>query len=197
MYCPKEKTPAVLEFAKSIVDGGDPVYVDCSPLRDKPQLECFEIVECYASENGGERKLGWSIYIWPEVMIQAEFHAVWCDPFGKLHDISPHELPMKQILFLPDPDASYGKIQQVNNHRMALNPDPNINRLIKVENLIYTEENRGEFAMKDHFVSTPLWESLQKEKLDCLLKLTEEYGPSPGTSAESLEAMKFLSQMFF
>lgn len=195
MCRPKEKTPTVLEFAKSIVAGGDPVYVDCSPLMDKPQLECFEIVEHHVSDNGGERKLGWSIYMWPEVMIEAEFHAVWCDPSGKLHDISPHQLPMKQILFLPDPDASYVKIRRVNNHRRALNPDPIIHQLITVENLIYAEENRGEFAMKDHFDQTPLWENLQYEKMKCLLKLSNKYGLPPGISQESLEAMYTLARM--
>ncbi|MCB1208280.1 MAG: hypothetical protein KDK97_03080 [Verrucomicrobiales bacterium] len=196
MQCPDSLTEEVLEFAASVVPDAVPVYVDCSPLKAKPVCECFPIVAEYVEKHGGVRELGWSIYMWPKVFIEAELHAVWRDLDGVRHDISPHQIPMKRILFLPDPAATYGETHQVNNRRKALSNDSNVKRFIDAANGIYAEENRGEFAKKDHFVTTPRWRKLQQEKLVCEMKLIQKYGPPPGTPALGAMGMKLLGKMF-
>ena len=70
-------------------------------------------------KNGGGFQYGWQIWEWPDVMIEAEFHAVWNSPQGILIDITPKQIDTHKILFLPDANRTYeGK--QVNNFRQPL-----------------------------------------------------------------------------
>ena len=180
MHCPEEITDVVLAFATSIFSHGAPVYVECSPLPGKPSCECFPIVAEHIETHGGSRELGWSIYMWPGVYIEAELHAVWVDPSGVRHDIAPHRLPFKRILFLPDVTANYGETHQVDNRRKALVKNPDVLNFIRAAHGIYEEENRGKFATMDRFITTPRWHKLQKVKNDCEVRMMKKFGPPPG-----------------
>lgn len=195
MQCPDDITPEVARFAESIVAGGTPLFIACEPIKGKPPRECFPIVTDHSKEFGGSMELGWSIYLWPKVFIEAEFHAVWIDPSGIRRDIAPRDFKLNRILFLPDPSATYGNVHQVNNRRRALRPDPLIQRFIDIANEIHAEENRGEYAMKDHFIATPRWKDLQKQKMDCEFQMLQSYGPPPGTSAVEAMALKVLGKL--
>jgi hypothetical protein len=192
MRCPDTITEVVTDFAHSIVAGSAPVYISCTPLKGKPALECFPIVAEHIASQGGFRELGWSIYMWPDVFIEAELHAVWVSPEGERRDIAPHQIPMKRILFLPDPTATYGETHQVLNRRRALKDDPLVHRFIAAAEGIYREENRGELAKLPYFVSTPKWRELQKEKMTVEIALIQKYGPPPGTPAIAALLSKFL-----
>jgi len=180
MQCPESITPSVRGFAESLVPGQEPVYIDCEPLAGVDALDCFPIVEDYVAIHGGWRELGWCIYLWPRVWMEAEFHAVWIDDGGIPHDIAPHQVPMQRILFVADPSATYGEVHQINNRMRAIRPDPVIQRYIDACNGIYAEENRGEFAKSRHFIQTPRWHQLHMEKMECQDLLTRWYGPPPG-----------------
>jgi hypothetical protein len=181
MKCPDIITEEVLTFVDSIVRGVEPVYICCEPLVGKPSGECFLIVDEHVARFGGSRELGWSIYHWPNVFIEGELHAVWVAPDGTRKDIAPHQAPLKQILFLPDPAIAYRDNCQVNNHRMALNDDPLIGRFIQAANDIFAEENRGEFASLGHFVATESWHQAQRQKMSSQMALMKKYGMPPGT----------------
>ncbi len=197
MQCPQEITAEVLEFATSIVRSGEPFYIPCTPLAGRPACECFPIVDEHIESHGGTRELGWSIYLWPGVFIEAELHAVWIDPAGIRHDIAPHPIPMERILFLPDPAASYGTTYQVDNHRKPLVKNPDVLKYIEAAKAIFAEENRGKFAHLDRFLTTPKWRRLQQVKADCERRIVKKFGPPPGLPAFGppgmLDPRKFLS----
>jgi len=176
MHCPEEISDEVLAFASSIVPQGGPVYVECFPLPGKPPCECFPIVDGHVDSQGGIRELGWSIYLWPGVYIEAEFHSVWVDPSGERQDIAPHHLPFSRILFLPDPAATYGDAHQVHNRRKPLVKDPDVLKFIGAAKGIYDEENRGRFAKMDRFIATPRWHRLQELKNDCEMRMIKKFG---------------------
>jgi len=95
--------------------------------------------------EGGEEVLGWKIWEWYGVMIEAEFHMVWRSPGGVLRDITPNQLPFEQILFLPDPSLTYlGR--QVNNIRCPLNADPRVVDFIRDANEFFLIQNEGDRA---------------------------------------------------
>jgi hypothetical protein len=77
--------------------------------------------------NGGSIQFGW--VIWQdkiEGFIEAEFHAVWLDEAGEIHDITPRIDKEKRIMFVPDPnhqqeitkDAIGVKTKSYTNHKM-------------------------------------------------------------------------------
>jgi len=78
-------------------------------------------------------------------MIEAEFHAIWRDPGGRLHDITPKQLPVTDILFLPDPERKYDG-RQVNNVRRPLRDDPRIKSFFELCDSEFELLNRGQRA---------------------------------------------------
>ena len=53
--------------------------------------------------DGGSIRFGWRLREWPNVLLTAEFHAVWVDPDGTLVDITPAVTGDAPSLFVPDP----------------------------------------------------------------------------------------------
>jgi len=111
-------------------------------LSDKPEFvnvisedwciesECFENVNNKVKKEGGKRILGWQIWEWENVLIEAEFHSVWEDPItNTLIDITPKT--ECEILFVKDPKMVYSGIR-IDNYRMALRQDRLINDFIQV-----------------------------------------------------------------
>ena len=87
-------------------------------------LDCLSTVESQVQNFGGRLVLGGAIWKIPQVLIEAEFHAVW-EPSddGFLIDISAHPFPLSKITFLPDPQRVYlGR--EVDKIRKPLSKDP-------------------------------------------------------------------------
>lgn len=143
MY-PKLIKPYVTSFCRSICRN-EPVWVPLCPIPEKPLNECFSIVPEYVATNGGEQYNGWSIWEWPKVLIEAEFHCVWKNPAGELIDITPKSDPIEKILFLPDPKRKYTG-RQVNNFRKALTRDKDIDRFIELADRFFIEMNNAVLA---------------------------------------------------
>jgi len=105
-------------------------------------------------EHGGNEVIGWTIWLWPNVLVEAEFHSVWKNHDGELIDITPKQNEEEKILFLPDEKKQY-EGRQVDNIRMALRDDAVVNDFIKLAKNRYEIMNLGERAGQHGMVSIP------------------------------------------
>lgn len=142
---PQDLTPPIVEFCKRIAPKQTPTFLPVTPATDAELLACFPTVEKQVAEHGGELQLGWQIWEWPDVMMEAEFHAVWRDPSGNLHDLTPKPFGTRKILFLPDPSATYDG-RQVNSIREPVNNSPGGRLMIEARDAEFELMNRGERA---------------------------------------------------
>ncbi len=122
----------------------EPVYVDCDLEKGEEIANCFPIVEKRVQESGGSQVMGWHIRK-GNLLVEAEFHAVWKTSEGNLKDISPKDVLFKQILFVPDPKAKYeGK--QVDNIRINISGNMLMDDFIEICGAIFKLENKGDRA---------------------------------------------------
>ncbi len=137
------RKPHVLAFCRKVVPDAKPVYV---PVQDAPRTrpnECFSNVRGVRLVLGGEIVVGWSIWEWPRVLIEAEFHAVLRLPSGKLIDVTPRERDLSKITFVSD--ARYtDRGQRVDNIRKPLGTDPAIANLIALHERHFVVANELE-----------------------------------------------------
>ncbi|MDE1468482.1 hypothetical protein [Aurantiacibacter sp. D1-12] len=99
---PPAITDKIVDFAAKL-GGPTPAYV---PVVDDPfglYGWCSDGVIEKVRHDGGSIVFGWTIWEWPNVMLTAEFHAVWRDLGGKLQDITPKPAEQSRILFQHDP----------------------------------------------------------------------------------------------
>lgn len=141
------KSDIVLRLCRGISES-DVRLVPLHPLANKPLNECFSIVPEHIEKHGGSQVIGWAVWEWPKVLIEAEFHCVWRNKEGELIDISP-KMPelgnISNITFLPDPKAKYDG-RQVNNIRRALTDSLLVRRFIDASNQLFVEMNKGDLA---------------------------------------------------
>lgn len=123
------RKPHVLAFSHRVVSGAKPVYVPFQEIRYAQPLNCFFNVRTAQKALGGEMVIGWSIWEWPRVLIEAEFHAVLRLPNGQMVDLTPRNHELRKISFIADPNAR-DEGQRVDNIREPLQRDPAIERLI-------------------------------------------------------------------
>jgi hypothetical protein len=132
---PQTLTPEIEEFCEQLAPGSSPVYLDVEPTSWAQPLDCYLNVERQIAERGGEVQYGWQIWEWRGVYLDAEFHAVWKDPHGKLHDITPKNDPTLRILFLPDATRVYtGSL--IRNQFYALGSEPEVLEYIAASNAL-------------------------------------------------------------
>ncbi len=132
-----------------------PVFLDVEKKQHSVELDCYGNVAKQIEKEGGRVQYGWQLWEWPGVMIQAEFHAVWVDTDGKLHDLTPKQVErIHTILFLPDTSRIY-EGRQVDNVRLALQDDPLIDEFIDNEQKAFQAMNRGDLASSSYFILTP------------------------------------------
>lgn len=125
---PKKIDATIQTFAKSINPGGALVYVNVSPSADAEPHECFNNVRRCVEKNGGREMLGWAIWSWPGVFIEAEHHSVWRKPDGSISDPTPTGQREARVLFLEDGAADYDHAtnRRRDNIRAALRQDATI-----------------------------------------------------------------------
>lgn len=98
---PSNITPAIDTFVKSLdAEAAQflPVIADPNGLYGF----CSDGVQEKIKVDGGRCVFGWSIWEWPDVMLTAEFHAIWEDVEGGRFDITPKPKNESQILFVAD-----------------------------------------------------------------------------------------------
>lgn len=124
-------TDAINSFCRSIRHTEKPFYVQVCPFQKMLINECFPNVSSVVKTLGGESVNGWVIWQWANIMIEAEAHAIWKAPDGKLVDVTPHINNEDSILFLPD-DTVYYTGTPIPNKRIALTSSPLVAELISL-----------------------------------------------------------------
>jgi len=110
------------------------------------------------------------------VFIEAEFHCVWESPDGLQIDVTPKQIPFRKVLFLPDPKRTYEGFQ-IDNIRMALRPDSEIQRFIELAELMHDELNKGDLKYQHGAVAaSPLYVQAMQEKAGLEMLIMKKYG---------------------
>lgn len=167
----------VLEFCDSVVPAQLPILIPHEPLANKPLLECLTIVPEHVAHYGGKQLTGWAIWEGPHI-IEAEFHAVWQDPDGRIVDLTPRppEMALANILFLEDPSREYTG-RQIDNIRKALVDSFNVKRLIKLMERRFEILNEGDLADQYEVQLSPAvdreYRELEKEVMKLQLRLSK------------------------
>jgi len=154
---PPKVDPHVGDFCARVVSGSEPKYVSVIPRAHCPPNECFENVRLLVEREGGRCVYGWSIWEWPNVMIEAEFHCVWEFEPGRMNDVTSRTDGERTILFLPDPNLTYEGFQ-VDNVRFALRDDPLIKEFIGLAEKKHEIFNRGENKFKNDEIKVDRYE---------------------------------------
>lgn len=147
-----------------------PVYIDVTPEPYAEVVECFPAVQEKISRDGGTQELGWQIWK-TNLIVEAEFHAVWKSPDGELRDITPKQIRIPRILFLPDPAAVYNGAS-VDNIRINITDNKLVDEFIDIAKAIFRIENRGERAFQYKLSlsgrEAQLYSALQQTKAEVL-----------------------------
>lgn len=142
----RETTPAritqvLIDFCASITSDSSPEYIDVCPAPWAALNECFNNVYRMVKQYGGSMISGWAVWQRGNMLLDAEAHAIWRAPDGKLIDITPHSYNEKRILFLFDSSVCYQGIT-IPSHRQALTDSPLVAEFIR----LYSE--------RDHFMQS-------------------------------------------
>jgi hypothetical protein len=105
-----------------------PVFVSVKARNDSNLSDCFMDVQKQVDEHGGTVQHGWTIWEWPGIFAEGEFHAVWRSPEGELIDVSSKGHGETTILFAADPKRIF-KERRVPNVRFAISRDPRVKEL--------------------------------------------------------------------
>lgn len=169
--------PRIRNLCSEIAPGSEPVYLKVETSDGAVINECYGNVETQIKEKGGSIQYGWQIWeTLPEVLAEAEFHAVWVDSAGVLHDVTPKAIPdISQILFLADPVRKFeGK--QIDSFRISLKDDVLIKQFIDSAERLFKSLNEGKFA--DQFgeiEATPEMKKNMQEKTVLEIALLKKY----------------------
>lgn len=129
-------------------------FLDVKAAPGAIPLECFENVRVHAQQHGGTAVHGWLIWLWPNVLIEAEFHCVWRSSAGHLAEVTPRPDGDGRVLFVADPRRVYDGCS-VDNIRIALRDDKVIRDFIRSFELKFAGMNRGDRAKQHGYVSVP------------------------------------------
>jgi len=174
--------PYVESFGRQVVKttgSVDMTYLPCVPINRLSNGDCFPWIEDYARTNGGMPVLGWAIWEYPKVFIEAEFHSVWQAPDGELHDLVPRQQPPIRILFVRDPRRRYAG-RQVDNIRKPLTNDKDVKEFLLLHRRMFELQNAGDLAdyhgpLEDIITSEMIAVDQQQQLVG--QKLFERYGP--------------------
>lgn len=99
---PKRLTKTIEEWCQEINPGHSPVYINVDRrLSSGNEEDCFANVARKMAAEGGSFQFGWAIWEWADLILEAEFWAVWVDERGQWLDVTPRSRGDK-LLFLPD-----------------------------------------------------------------------------------------------
>lgn len=132
---PARIDPCVSRLIEMLAPGGQASYLAVRPEPDATVNGCFSNVRAKSERDGGRMLCGWQLWEWPQVLVEAEFHAVWLSPQGHMEEITPKPHGETSVLFVPDERRSYDG-QVVDNVRVALHDDQLIEHFIRVSHAI-------------------------------------------------------------
>ncbi|MCK4843249.1 MAG: SEC-C domain-containing protein [Methylococcales bacterium] len=104
---PLSITKELLEVINKVNSKSEPIFLNVTPANGAVKQECFGNVESYIKLYGGSIIYGWNVFVWPRVLVDLEFHAVWLSDDGEILDITPRSDEDRVVLFLPDDTLPY------------------------------------------------------------------------------------------
>lgn len=140
---PAEVSSCLRAFIQELVPGGQPFYVDVTPLEKASTNDCFIHVPERVQIDGGSQILGWALWELPGVFLEAEAHAVWLRPDGQYLDIAPKNSGTARVFFLPDLSLQF-EGRQINNVRRALVSDEAVQAYLDTFTDKFELLNRGD-----------------------------------------------------
>lgn len=166
----------IINLCNSIAKNVEPVYLNVEKENDALPMECTKNVFRKIKKDGGFIQYGWQIWeTLPKVLIEAEFHAVWVDSNGDMHDITPKDYGISSILFLPDNSIKYNN-EQIDNKRISLVNDPLVHRFIKNNEEYFIASNEGDLKyITGEIMATPKMIKLLEEKEMLMLFILKKY----------------------
>ena len=70
----------VMQFCRKISPNESPIFLENQPLSWSRLNYCNKNVEKMIQLSNGSMVLGYKIWYVPEIYIEAERHAIWCNP---------------------------------------------------------------------------------------------------------------------
>ncbi|MFC1615215.1 zinc chelation protein SecC [Patescibacteria group bacterium] len=171
--------PNIIDLCKKLAPNNQPIYLNIEIINGAIENECYKNVESQIKNQGGSIQYGWQIWeTIPDLMAEAEFHAVWVDNNGKFHDLTPKSLQgIDRILFLPDSVRKYSD-RQIDNVRISLQDDDLIKKFIENAEKCFKAINRGELASYHGYIVADADSEIQKlmkEKEELLIKIIQKF----------------------
>jgi|ERR1043166_3802155 hypothetical protein len=176
MQIPDPQSAHVLSLVAELAPSQRPQFVAVEPLPWAEELACIDVVDRCVSENGGRQVLGWGLWEWPGVLLEAEFHAIWEKPDGSVTDPTPKRGPVQKILFLPDPEARVVAFQK-DNVRRPLAKRKEILDFIEINERFFQARNTD--PNSSTFVQTKYLDFLDAERMQRFHRLVVRFGPPP------------------
>ncbi|HEY0019469.1 MAG TPA: SEC-C metal-binding domain-containing protein [Longimicrobium sp.] len=187
-------TDTIRQLCNQLVPNIPPRYLPVTPVTGAEPQDCFEVVAQHVRNNGGRICYGWQIWEWPNVMLEAEFHAVWEDRDGKLHDLTPKLSLVERVLFLPDATRVYNG-RPVKSVLHVLSPSPAIESFIDACDAEFELMNRGDRAEQHGEIilsgaEVSEYETIQRQKLLAYMQITghSDLLPPPRNVLDAVKA---------
>ncbi len=129
---PEKDNENILRSISALGISDKPFYIEVIPDIDAINGDCFVNVIKKVNTSKGEMILGWQFAEY-SFMIEAEFHAVWKAPEGKLIDITPSaDQTATKILFVIDHRKKFdGK--RTDNFRFNTTSNELVDDMIEIE----------------------------------------------------------------
>ncbi len=171
---PRKITKEIKKFANQITKKSDLKILTIQLDINSENGECFKNIENYIQKNDGNIQYGWIIWETPNVMLEAEFHAVCRLPNGDLLDITPTNDGEKEILFLPDNVMKYNG-EKIDNIRYPILKNNIVLQYIKNSEKMNKEIAKlsNKFTRNDLlniFNEIPNYEEINKQFIDLIIK---------------------------
>lgn len=119
--------PNLTELIALIGSAGTPQFVRVCMRSDATPLDCFQNAAREVARAGGKVIHGWWVKAVPDILIEAQFHAVVRTARGDLFDPTPDKTSSHRRFFIPDLVRTY-EGHDVMNLKVRLTDDPHINR---------------------------------------------------------------------
>lgn len=155
---PSKLTERIKDFCHKIVPDTQPIYLPIQPIENSMYGECYQNVENAITIMGGKRVLGWNIWLWTNILIEAEAHAVLEKSDGEYIDVTPQRDNELQVLFLPDNSLHY-EGRYIKSIRQPLTDSPLVAEFLEVmsridEIILQSPKNAIEVPkdLADHYV---------------------------------------------
>lgn len=104
---PNTVDDVVLAFCRYVVPDSRPAFVPVRPERFAEYGFCGFNVRAKIAQAGGERVVGWVVWLAPGAYIEAERHVVWQTPAGELIDVTPKPDGERTVLFVPEAASNW------------------------------------------------------------------------------------------